>query len=81
MSKKNWKKIEQAPDAIQAEVLRGFLEAQGFTVHISREGYQTAIGITGHPVTNIQILVPEDQAKDAKQTLLDYYAGKFEAKE
>ena len=81
MSKKKWKKIEQASDAIQAEVLRGFLEAQGFLVHISSEGYQTAIGITGHPMANIHILVPEDQVKDAKQTLKDYYSGKFEAEE
>jgi hypothetical protein len=78
MSEKKWKIIEQASDAIQAEVLRGFLEAQGFLVLISREGYQAAIGITGHPLANIQILVPEDQAEDAKQTLKDYYAGKFE---
>jgi hypothetical protein len=81
MSKKKWEKIEQASDAIQAEVLRGFLEAQGFVVHISSEGYQTAIGITGYPLANIQILVPEDQAKEAKQTLKDYYAGKFEVGE
>jgi hypothetical protein len=79
MTEKNWKKIEQASDAVQAEVLRGLLEAQGFQVHISREGYQAAIGITGHALANIQILVPEDQAKDAKQTLKDYYTGKFEA--
>ena len=34
MKNKEWEKIDQAPDAIQAEVLRGLLEAQGFQVHI-----------------------------------------------
>jgi hypothetical protein len=78
MNNHEWIKIEQAPDVIQAEVLRGLLEAQGFLVHISKEGYQSAIGITGYPVANIEILVPKDQAEEAKQTLKDYYAGKFD---
>lgn len=78
MKNHEWVKIEQAPDTVQAEVLRGLLEAQGFRVYISREGYQSAIGITGYPVANIEILVPADQAEEAKQTLRDYYAGKFD---
>ena len=81
MKKNEWVKIEQASDTIQAEVLRGFLEAQGFLVHISREGYQSAIGITGYPSANIEILVPTNQAKEARQTLRDYYAGKFDTEE
>lgn len=81
MNDKEWKKIEQAPDTIQAEVLRGLLEAQGFQVLISKEGYQSAIGITGYPLANIEILVPKDQATEAKQILQDYYAGKFDTNE
>lgn len=77
MSDKKWKMIWRASDTIQAELLRGLLEAQGFQVHISREGYQTAIGISGYPIANIEILVPEYQSKEAKQILEDYYAGKF----
>jgi len=81
MKNHEWVKIEQAPDAVQAEVLRGLLEAQGFQVYISKEGYQSAMGISGYPVANIEILVPEDQAEEAKQTLRDYYAGKFDIDE
>ena len=81
MNKNEWVKIEQAPDTIQAEVLRGLLEAQGFQVHISREGYQSAVGITGYPVADIEILVPKGQAEEAKQTLRDYYEGKFDTDE
>ena len=81
MNKDEWEKIEQAPDAIQAEVLRGLLEAQGFLVHISKEGYQSAVGITGYPVADIEILVPKGQAEEAKQTLKDYYEGKFDTDE
>ena len=81
MNDKEWKKIEQAPDAIQAEILRGLLEAQGFQVLISKEGYQSAVGISGYPIVNIEILVPKEQAKEAKQILQDYYAGKFETNE
>lgn len=81
MKNHDWVKIEQAPDTIQAEILRGLLEAQGFLVYISREGYQSAIGITSYPLANIEILVPKDQAEEAKQTLRDYYDGKFDSNE
>jgi hypothetical protein len=81
MNNHEWVKIEQAPDAIQAEVLRGLLEAQGFQVFISKEGYQSAIGITGYPSANIEILVPNNQAEEAKKILRDYYEGKFDTDE
>ncbi|MGD8458548.1 MAG: DUF2007 domain-containing protein [Anaerolineales bacterium] len=77
MDNHEWVKIEQAPDAVQAEVLRGLLEAQGFIVFVSREGYESAIGIVGYPSADIEILVPKYQAEEAKQTLRDYYEGKF----
>ena len=60
---------------IQAEIIRGFLEAQGLSVLISREGYQSAIGISGPPAAFIEILVPNDQVADAKNILDDYHSG------
>lgn len=81
MNKHEWVKIEQAPDSVQAEVLRGLLEAQGFLVFISREGYESAVGIVGYPSADIEILVPKHQAEEAKQTLQDYYSGKFDTDE
>ena len=45
---------------------------------ISREGYETAMGITGHSLTHIEILVPSDQIEDAKKIVVDYDAGNFQ---
>jgi hypothetical protein len=81
MDNHEWVSIEQATDTGEAEILRGLLEAQGFLVYISTEGYQSAIGITNYPSANIEILVPKDQAEEAKQTLRDYYEGKFDKDE
>ncbi len=78
MNEKKWKKIREEIDIIQAELTKGLLEAHGIQVFISREGYETAIGITGHSLTHIEILVPSDQIEDAKTILADYDAGKFQ---
>lgn len=75
MEERNWEVVEEAPNIIQAEIIRGLLEAQGLSVLISREGYQSAIGISGPPAAFIEILVPNDQVKEAKKILNDYYSG------
>ncbi len=77
MTKRKWKKVEQLTDTIEAEVLRGLLEAQGFLVHVSRESYQSVYGITSQPSVNIHLLVPDDQVEDAIRILRDFYNGKF----
>lgn len=77
MEEKNWEVVEEVVDIIQAEIIRGLLEAQGISVLISREGYQSAIGITGHPAAFIEVLVPNDQVNEAKKILEDYYSGKL----
>ncbi len=59
-------------------MLKGLLEAQGFTVLISGEAYKSALGISGPPFGNTQILVPLDQSEDARKVIADYHAGKFE---
>lgn len=78
MNEKKWKKIREEIDIIQAEIMKGLLEAHGIQVLISREGYETALGITGHSLTHIELLAPSDQIEDAKTILADYDAGKFQ---
>lgn len=80
MNDRQWEVVRKALDGVQAEILRGLLEAQGITVHISREGYQSAYGLTSFPLTNIEILVPAEQAEKAAKILADYDSGKFVTK-
>lgn len=77
MSNRKWALVTVLQDPIQAEILKGFLEAQGITIHIVREGYQTAFGIANQASVRIEILSPDDQVEEAQQIVADYDAGKF----
>ena len=81
MNEKKWEEIGEAVNDIEANILKGFLEAQGFDVFLSQEGYQRAMGISGIQDATVRIMVPSDQAEEAKQVLEDYYAGKYEDSE
>ena len=72
MSKNKWVEIFSAVNQIEAEIIKGYLEAQGLVVHISQEGYQKAIGISGIPGAYIEIMVPNHQEKQALEFLADY---------
>ena len=78
MTDRKWVLIEVVNDAIQAEILRGLLEAQGVTVNVVREGYQAAFGITGQMGVRIELLAPSDQLELAQQVITDYNTGNFE---
>jgi hypothetical protein len=78
MSDRKWEFVTSVSDPIQAEILKGLLEAQGVMIHIVREGYQAAYGFANQPSVRIELLAPNDQAEEAKQIIADYNAGKFE---
>jgi len=79
MTERKWELIATVHDALQAEILKGLLEANGIMVHIVREGYQAVYGITGQASVRIELLAPNDQIVAARQIMDDYNAGKFEA--
>jgi hypothetical protein len=78
MDKREWVEVEEAPDQLQANILKGLLEAQGVTVLVTQEGYQQAIGLAGFGSAMVKIMVPNDQEEMARQVLDDFYSGKFE---
>ena len=77
MKNHKWELVTILQDPIQAEIIKGFLEAQGITIHIVREGYQAAFGIANQASVRIEILAPDHQVEDAKQIINDYNAGKY----
>ncbi len=81
MSEENWQIIEEVYGEIQAELLRGLLEAQGVPVILNQEGAGRAYGINVGPLGMVQIMVPVRLIQEANQVLDDYYAGKFEGGE
>ena len=78
MAKKQWQLLTEIEGTLNADILRGFLEAQGVSVLLSQEGvghyiYATNIGTLGR----VEVLVPEDQLALARQILEDFEAGVY----
>jgi hypothetical protein len=78
MSEENWEVIDEVAGDLQAEMLRGLLEAQGFKVWLSQEGAGKAYGLTLSTLGTVQILVPSESAERARLIMDDYYAGLYE---
>ena len=81
MSEQQWETVESVSGDLQAELLRGLLEAQGITVLLSREGAGRALGLSVGTLGEVQILVPSDQKSQAELILQEYYAGDFIAED
>jgi hypothetical protein len=73
-----WEVIEKVEGQLQAELLRGLLEAQGIKVWLNQEGAGAAYGIYVGPLGIVEIMVPTSSVAQARQTLDAYYAGDFE---
>ena len=72
MSKIEWVEVYSALNQIEAEIIKGFLEAQGMLVYLSQEGYQKTIGISGVAGAYVEVMVPNHQEEQAKEILKDY---------
>jgi hypothetical protein len=62
---------------IEAEILRGLLEAKGITVLLLQESAGKAIGLSVGPLGQVNLMVPADQAAEATKILDDYHAGRL----
>ena len=78
MADETWVMVASVSGEIQAEIIKGFLEAQGISVFLNQEGAGRAYGLGVGPLGEVQILVPHTQEEAARQVLADYEAGKFE---
>jgi hypothetical protein len=78
MSEEKWTQVAVIQSDLQAELLRGLLEAQGIPVLLSQEGAGRAIGLTFGPMGEVRILVPGSQLSRAQSILAAYEAGTFE---
>ena len=81
MSDQEWIVIERVAGDLQAEILRGLLEAQGIPVLLSREGAGRAIGLSIGPLGEVVILVSAESHQEAMEVLAKYRDGWFETSE
>jgi hypothetical protein len=77
MSDESWEIVAEVYGEIQAELLRGLLEAQGIPVTLNQEGAGRAYGLNVGSLGMVQIMVPSHQSPEASQVLEDYQSGKF----
>lgn len=78
MSEERWEVVAEVAGELQAEILRGMLEAQGIKVWISQEGAGRAYGLGVGRLGKAQILVPKGKLDQANALLDDYYSGELE---
>ena len=78
MSEQSWKAVITVQGELQAEVVRGLIEAQGIPVYLSQEGVARAYGLGVGPLSEVDILVPEDYVAAAEKVIEGYQAGEFE---
>lgn len=73
MSAHQLSRIAVLNDPIQAEVMRGLLEAQGIKVMLSKEAASTVYGLTAGAFSEVEVFVPESQAEEAKRIINESY--------
>ena len=78
MSEERWEVIVEVAGQLQAEIMRGMLEAQGIKVWISQEGAGRAYGLNVGRLGRVQILVPAGEVEQAKALVDEYYSGQLE---
>jgi hypothetical protein len=75
MSDEKWEVVDEVAGELQAELIRGLLEAQEIKVVLSQEGigrvYATTVGAFGR----VQILVSAKDEALARQILDQYYSS------
>ena len=79
MSEHTWVTVITVQGELQADIVGGLLEAQGIPVNLSQEGVARAYGLGVGPLSEVEIMVPENYFQEAEQVIKRYQAGEFEA--
>lgn len=68
-------KIAVFNDAVQAEILRGLLEAQNIRVLSTKEAIGTVYGFSVGAASEVELFVPGERAGEAQAIVKEYFAG------
>ena len=74
-------KVYTAAGELDAEMVKGFLEAQGIKVLLVQESIGRTYGLTVGMLGEVQLLVPNDQAEEARNIIEEMEDGNFEGTE
>jgi hypothetical protein len=73
MTEEQWEVLDEISGSIDAEIIRGMLEAKDIPVILSQEGAGRAIGLTIGSLGETQILVPKSKMTNAQEVLDEFY--------
>jgi hypothetical protein len=73
--------LDTVEGKLQAEILRGMLEAHGIETLLSQESAAAIYGFGIGPMAEVEILVPLEQLDEARKLLDSYQAGTLEQDE
>jgi hypothetical protein len=76
--RRRWVIIGEVAGQLQAELVRGLLDAQDIAVHLTQEGAGRAFGLAVAPLGAVQILVPLPDREAAEIIFNDFLDGAFE---
>ncbi|MCX8024082.1 MAG: DUF2007 domain-containing protein [Thermanaerothrix sp.] len=76
-----YEEVYRANGRLHADIIRGFLEAAGFTVVLYQESAGVVYGLTVGPLGEVRILVPSEQAAEAKALLAAMDRGETDTSE
>lgn len=77
MTDEEWVLVDKVQGQLQAEIIKGLLEAQGIMVWLNPQGAARAYAVTVGTLGAVELLVPSSEAEQARQVLEAYYRGDF----
>jgi Putative prokaryotic signal transducing protein len=77
MTGEKWVLVEKVQGQLQAELLRGLLEAQGIMVWLNSQGASHAYAVSVGSLGLVEVLVPSSAAGQAREVLEAYHRGDF----
>jgi hypothetical protein len=78
MNQEEWVLVDTCAGQLQAELVRGLLEAQGIQVWINQAGAAHAYAVTVGSMGRVEVLVPSGDSEQAERVLDEYYSGKLD---
>lgn len=70
--------LDTVEGKLNAEIIRGMLQAQGIEIMLSQESAASVYGLGVGPMAEVEILVRQDQYDQAQALLEAYNAGTLE---
>lgn len=78
MTDEEWVLVDKVQGQLQAEIIKGLLEAQGIMVWLNPQGAARAYAVSVGTLGAVELLVPSSEAEQARQVLEAYYRGDFD---